>query len=133
MSVQRREAIRNLSAAIFGNRYMVDVVSAIARLAADNEDEGITVRMIATATATASHAQVPDALVKQVVKRLVDAGVMAVLPRSRPRGPLYHRLDRSNRAWRALAHLSTELEADPPSIATTTQPSPHPATTKDNP
>ncbi|WP_459548562.1 hypothetical protein [Nocardia sp. X0981] len=110
MSVQRREVIRDLSAAVFGNRYMVDVVSAITRLSADND--ALTVRMIARATA-APHTQVPDGLVKQVVKRLVDAGFLDELPRTGPRAPLYHRLDRGNRAWTALAQLSIALEAGP--------------------
>ncbi len=113
MSGQGREAIRNLSAAIFGNRYMVDVVAAIARLAASTEDDGITVRMIAKQTATVPQTQIPDALVKQIVKRLVDADIMVELPRSGSRAPLYHSLDRTNRSWIALVRLSSEVEAEP--------------------
>lgn len=109
VSEQRREVIRDLSAAVFGNRYMVDVVLAITRLSADHD--ALTVRMIARATATAPHDQVSDALAKKVVTRLVDAGFLTELPRTAPRGPLYHSLDQGNRVWVALTQLSGALAA----------------------
>ncbi|WP_216893411.1 hypothetical protein [Nocardia alni] len=74
---------------------MVDVAAAIADLAARSPG-GITVRMIHSQT------RIPDGQVKQVVKRLVEAGLLLELPRNTPRAPLYHAIDYSGGSWVAL-------------------------------
>jgi hypothetical protein len=75
--VQQREhgASRDRSSAIFGNRYFVDVVLAVNQLSG-TEDASVTMRMVASETTLS------DSLVRQVMKRLRDAGLIAEQPRT---------------------------------------------------
>lgn len=63
------EASRGRSSAIFGNRYFVDVVLAVDQLSSD--DARVTTRMVASETTLS------DSLVRQVMQRLRDAGLIA--------------------------------------------------------
>lgn len=81
--------------AIFGNRYVAEVVLAIAALAPRAEDR-VTVRMLATRTGLA------DNLVRPVIRRLVEAGVLRSLPQERPRGASYHQVHFGEGVWEAL-------------------------------
>ncbi|MGW4368131.1 hypothetical protein ACWEKT_21065 [Nocardia takedensis] len=98
MIVGEKSSNRDRSAAIFGNRYLVEVVIAIAELVVASP-EGVTVRMITRQTGVA------DGSVKQVVTRLVAADLLRVYPRNTARGPLFHSVNRANGTWAAL--LST--------------------------
>ncbi|WP_329070326.1 hypothetical protein [Amycolatopsis sp. NBC_01480] len=89
------ETVRTRSSAVFGNRYVADVVAAIVGLAAEPEI-GVTVRMIA------QRAGLTDNLVRPVVKRLVEAGLLVPHQQLRPRGPSYHRVRIDLPLWQAL-------------------------------
>ena len=72
---KEREASRERSSAIFGNRYFVDVVLAVHQLSSA-EDTRVTTRMVASETTLS------DSLVRQVMQRLRDAGLIAEPPRT---------------------------------------------------
>ncbi|WP_158853016.1 hypothetical protein [Saccharothrix deserti] len=100
-----KEALRDRSYAIFGNRYVAEVVTAIAEETA-GAGSRVTVRMIA------SRARLNDSLVQLVTKRLVNAELLQRLPQDRPRAAAYHEVQRSGGRWQALVDLCRRLADD---------------------
>jgi hypothetical protein len=83
-----REASLERSSAIFGNRYFVDVVLAVNQLSTA-DDASVTTRMVASETTLS------DSLVRQVMQRLRDAGLVAEPPRAGgARSPRYFQVRR---------------------------------------
>jgi hypothetical protein len=101
-----RDTLRDRSYAIFGNRYVVEVVAAIA--ATSKPRARFTVRMIAART------ELTDSLVKLVTQRLVNAQLLRRLPQDRPRAPAYHEVQRSGGKWDALVDLCARLAKNAP-------------------
>jgi len=101
-----QEVLRERSSAVFGNRYVAEVVTAIADETL-NADSHVTVRMVASRTG------LTDSLVKLVVQRLVAAELLRRLPQGRPRAPLYHEVQRSGGRWDALVELCVRLGHEP--------------------
>lgn len=99
------ETLRDRSYAIFGNRYVAEVVTAIAEEIADARSQ-VTVRMIA------SRARLNDSLVQLVTKRLVNAELLNRLPQSRPRAAAYHEVQGAGGRWEALVDLCQRLAED---------------------
>jgi hypothetical protein len=97
-----QETLRDRSYAVFGNRYVAEVVTAIAEETANMRPQ-VTVRMIAT------RAELTDGLVKLVTQRLVNAKLLRRLPQDRPRAPAYHEVRRSGGTWDALVDLCARL------------------------
>jgi len=97
-----QETLRDRSYALFGNRYVAEVVTAIAE-ETSNAGPQVTVRMIA------SRAELTDSLVKLVTQRLVNAKLLRRLPQDRPRAPAYHEVQRSGGGWDALVDLCARL------------------------
>jgi hypothetical protein len=97
-----RDTLRDRSYAVFGNRYVAEVVTAIAEETAAANSQ-VTVRMIA------SRAGLTDGLVKLVTQRLVSAELLRRLPQDRPRAPAYHEVQRSGGRWNALVDLCARL------------------------
>ncbi|MFC5060736.1 hypothetical protein [Actinomycetospora atypica] len=92
---------RRRSLAVFGNRYVVDVVLAVEALLAG---DGVTVRMIAKSVDLA------DNLVRPVVLRLVAAGFLVQQAPARPRGPTFYvRGPALDEPWSALCQLCSLL------------------------
>jgi predicted transcriptional regulator len=89
------ETLRARSSAVFGNRYVAEVVITIVALAPEPKSR-VTVRMIA------QQAELTDSLVRPVVKRLVDAGLLVPQEQQRPRGPNYHEVRLDLPLWKAL-------------------------------
>jgi hypothetical protein len=104
------ETLRDRSYAVFGNRYVAEVVTAIAEETAGARSQ-VTVRMIA------SRARLNDSLVLLVTKRLVNAELLHRLPQDRPRAPAYHEIQRSGGRWEALVDLCQRLTDDADSKA----------------
>ncbi len=75
MDPPQRKTRRERSAALFGNSFVVDVVMAIDRLAPAAENF-ITTRTVAVETGVA------DSLVRPVMRRLTEIGVLAPSPRT---------------------------------------------------
>lgn len=75
VELEESEASRARSAAVFGNRYFAEVVMAVSHLSGDSH-VGVTMRMVA------SEASLSDSLVRQVMNRLRDAGLVRELPRT---------------------------------------------------
>lgn len=97
----RRELLRARSAAVFGNRYLAEIVTTAAGLPPADQHR-ITVRLLATRTGLG------DNLIRPVVKRLVDADLLRSRRSERPRGPRYHQV-RNTSTWRALVHTCNTL------------------------
>lgn len=91
-----REASRRRSSALFGNRYLAEVVTAIVDLTSATGDTQVTVRMVA------SHTGLTDSLVRPVIKRLVDAELLHPQPQERLRGASYHEVQRTGGLWDTL-------------------------------
>ena len=92
VELEEPEASRERSSAIFGNRYFVDVVLAVDQLSG-TDDTRVTTRMVASETTLS------DSLVRQVMERLHDAGLIAEEPRSGgPRSPRYFQVQQG-RLW----------------------------------
>jgi hypothetical protein len=108
--IVERDTLRARSAAVFGNRYLAEVVTAIADKA-PSSDTLVTVRMLA------HHTGLTDSLVKLVVTRLVNADLLRPLPQERPRGVSYHEVQRSGGLWDALVDLCERLERGLPDDA----------------
>lgn len=89
MTQENREASRERSSAIFGNRYFVDVVLAVDQLSSAS-DAPVTTRMVASETTLS------DSLVRQVMQRLRDAGLVAEPPRTGTRSPRYFQVRRGS-------------------------------------
>lgn len=102
MTLSGRETLRDRSYAVFGNRYVAEVVTAIAEETANTRPQ-VTVRMIASRT------ELTDSLVKLVTQRLVTAKLLRRLPQDRPRAPAYHEVQRSGGSWDALVDLCARL------------------------
>ena len=74
------------SAALFNNRHFAECAAYLLEVSKSGE-EFVTVRQVAAAS------QLADSLVRPVLLRLVDAGVLEKLPRlGRGRSPQYYRL-----------------------------------------
>jgi hypothetical protein len=99
------ETLRDRSYAVFGNRYVAEVVTAIAEETAGARSQ-VTVRMIA------SRARLHDSLVQLVTKRLGNAELLHRLPQERPRAAAYHEVQRSGGRWQALVDLCQRLADD---------------------
>lgn len=97
-----QETLRNRSYAVFGNRYVAEVVTAIAEETGYASPQ-VTVRMIA------ARAGLTDSLVKLVTQRLVNAEVLRRLPQDRPRAPAFHEVQQSGGRWSALVDLCARL------------------------
>ncbi|WP_436700676.1 hypothetical protein [Nocardioides sp. BYT-33-1] len=97
MTVPDGEARRARSAALFNNRHFADCAAHLLT-ASKSGAEFVTVRQIAAAS------QLADSLVRPVVLRLVDAGVLEKLPRlGSGRSPQYYRVvDADLLAWASL-------------------------------
>lgn len=102
VTLPSRDTLRDRSYAVFGNRYVAEVVTAIDEETA-NASPLVTVRMIAT------RAALTDGLVKLVTQRLVNAGLLRRLPQDRPRAPAYHEVQRSGGRWDALVDLCARI------------------------
>lgn len=74
MQADERAASRDRSAALFGNRFFADVVTAVGRLSGA-EDAFVTTRRVATETGLS------DSLVRPVMLRLRAVGLITDLPR----------------------------------------------------
>ena len=91
------------SAALFNNRHLVAVVSAIAQI---RGTDGFTTRMIAANT------DLPDSLVRPVIHRLLAAGILEDLHRGPgSRGAKYFRVAKHN-AWTELKGLCRAISRD---------------------
>lgn len=98
----RPEAARLRSEAVFGSRFFGDVVVALARLAAAR-DVGVTVRMVAADTGLA------DSVVRPVMRRLRDGGLVTEVARGRgARSPLYYQVRRTP-LWEGILSACTAL------------------------
>jgi hypothetical protein len=83
-----RESARLRSAAVFGNRFFAEVVVAVDRLSGPGGD-GVTVRMIAADTGLV------DSVVRPVMRRLCDGGLVAEPDRAGARSALHYRVRRT--------------------------------------
>ncbi|WP_406393700.1 hypothetical protein OG806_24750 [Streptomyces sp. NBC_00882] len=108
MDVEAREALRRRSSALFGNRYMAEVVVAIVDVTSATGDTPVTVRMVASRTG------LTDSLVRPVVKRLVDAGLLDPQPQDRLRGANYHEICRDDGVWAVLVSTCQLLHTTVP-------------------
>jgi hypothetical protein len=100
-----RETWRDRSAALFGNRFVVDVVLAIRELAPTAESF-VTTRMVASKT------MLGDSLVRPVMLRLASAGLLARLPRrGGPRSMLHYQI-RHGPLWEALGMTCATIRED---------------------
>jgi len=96
------EARRAASVALFNNRAVVDVVLAIERVA-DGKDVFVTTRVVAASTGMV------DSVVRPVMHRLVEAHVLAAVPKTGgPRSTQYFTVGKAS-VWDALLRLCSEL------------------------
>jgi ribosomal protein S25 len=101
---QQRETRRARSAALFGNRYIAEVVAAVEVLAPPRENV-VTTRMVASKT------KLSDSLVRPVILRLEAAGLLAREERSGgPRSELRFQV-RDEALWPAIARACAILRA----------------------
>lgn len=105
MQREELETRRNRSAAVFGNRYMAEVVAAVAALA-PGAGTKVTTRMLA------NHTGLSDSLVRPVVKRLVEAGFLHPQDRHGPRSTNYHEVLHAGEAWEALVKICVLLHPE---------------------
>lgn len=105
MDGETREALRRRSSALFGNRYMAEVVVAVVDLTSATGDTPITVRMVASRTG------LTDSLVRPIVKRLVDAGLLEPQPQERLRGAYFHEVRRDDGLWDMLVNTCRLLHS----------------------
>jgi hypothetical protein len=99
------ETWRDRSAALFGNRFVVDVVLAISQIAPTAETF-VTTRMVASKTTLG------DSLVRPVMLRLQRAGILSQLPRSGgPRSMLYYQVGQGP-LWDALVRTCAAARED---------------------
>lgn len=104
VSEEQVEARREVSAALFNNRYLVDVVVGIASLARAN-------RPAITTRAIANEVGLSDNLVRPVVLRLLDTGLLSPLPRAGgPRSLQPFEIVMPS-TWKDLARLAGRLSA----------------------
>jgi hypothetical protein len=97
---QQADSRRDYSSALFGNRYVVEVVMAIDELAPTVANR-VTTRMIA------SNSGLSDSLVRPVVLRLTDSAMLAPIPRTGgPRSTLRYQVLRTD-LWAALVAICT--------------------------
>ncbi|RZS91152.1 hypothetical protein EV189_0386 [Motilibacter rhizosphaerae] len=93
--------VREVSSALFNNDKMIEVVLELDRW----RGVGVTTRELARTIGIA------DDLVKKVILRLLDAGLVKQLNRvGGRRGPLPYEVQETA-AWRALVDLATALKA----------------------
>ncbi|MFD3572554.1 hypothetical protein [Streptomyces sp. NPDC058644] len=109
MDGNTQEALHRRSSALFGNRYMAEVVVAVDDLTSATGATPVTVRMVASRTG------LTDSLVRPVVKRLVDAGLLDPQPQERLRTASYHQVRRDDGLWDTLVNTCQLLHgAIPP-------------------
>lgn len=100
--LRSREAGRLRSAAVFGSRFFADVVIAVDRLPGAG-DAGVTVRTVAADTGLA------DSVVRPVMRRLCDGGLVAEAARgSGARSPLHYQVRRTP-LWEGVLSACTAL------------------------
>ena len=105
MDPPQRKTRRERSAALFGNSFVVDVVMAIDRLAPAAESF-ITTRTVAVETG------VGDSLVRPVMRRLTEIGVLAPSPRAGgPRSELRYQISRGP-LWTAVTETCAIVGTD---------------------
>lgn len=96
---------REYSAALFGNRFVAEVVTAIQRLAPSHED-AVTTRLVASKTGLS------DSLVRPVMLRLAEAGLLIPIERAGgPRSTLWYQIRRAP-LWIAVTEACTLIGAD---------------------
>jgi len=96
------EVRRRVSAAIFGNRAVADVIRAIQQLTQAGEPS-VTTRMVART------AQLGDSVVRPIMLRLEAAGVVQAQARlSGPRSALHYRVQQGE-LWTALTAIIKAL------------------------
>lgn len=96
------ETRRRVSAAVFGNRAVADVISAIEQLTQGGEPS-VTTRMVAKA------ARLGDSVVRPIMLRLEAAGVLQAQARlSGPRSALHYRVQQGE-LWTALTAIIKTL------------------------
>jgi hypothetical protein len=102
---------RRNSAKIFGNDKFAEVVCALAGLGG-----------IATAQQVSKRTLIDHSMVRDVLVRLADAGVVGRLPRASTRAAQYYEVITVNEHWDPLLRLATAICGDGavPSDATTT-------------
>jgi ribosomal protein S25 len=88
---------RPLSAAVFGNEKVVEVV-----LALENESRAATTKQLSQRTG------IDHSMVRAVLLRLADAGVLRPLPRAHARGALYYEVA-APAVWERLLALARAL------------------------
>jgi hypothetical protein len=98
-----REARQRLSASLFNNMYLADVVLQIAALARTS-DQFVTTRKIAAASGLG------DSLVRPVVMRLEEGGFLRRLPRMGGRRSEQYFARSTSTAWRTLVRLCRSLD-----------------------
>ncbi len=96
---------REYSAALFGNRFVAEVVTAIQRLAPAH-DGAVTTRLVASNTGLS------DSLVRPVMLRLAEAGLLTSIERvGGPRSTLRYRIRRAP-LWTAVTEACAIIGAD---------------------
>lgn len=92
---------RGVSYAIFGNSAMAEVLAAVEALAPE-AGQTVTTREVATRTRQV------DSVVRPALRRLSEAGLLAPVPKSEPRGRQYYR--RSDSAlWEPASTLAHRI------------------------
>lgn len=91
-------SLRRASAKIFGNEKTAEVVRGL-------RDESCS----ATAQQLAKRTAIDHSLVRDVLVRLADAGVLRMLPRASSRAPQYYEANPRDPVWTALAALADAL------------------------
>jgi hypothetical protein len=95
-------SLRDRSAAVFGNRFFVEVVAAVERLSGP-EDGFVTTRRVANDTG------ISDSVARPVMLRLRNAGLIAELPREGgPRSTLLYQVRRGP-LWAAVLAACTSM------------------------
>lgn len=104
-SDERRMTRREYSAALFGNRFVAEVVAAIQWLAPAH-DSAVTTRMVASRTGLS------DSLVRPVMRRLAEAGLLVPTERTGgPRSTLRYQIRREP-LWSAVTEMCAILGGD---------------------
>lgn len=94
--------VRDVSAAVFGNKYRLEVIAAIASAPGDVYARELAVEI-----------GVPDNLVTPSLTKLEHAGYIERLPRPRPNDPQYYRnVNPESAIWAMALALVSEVAAE---------------------